>query len=291
MAVRFDVAFLDGLKEVGELKRIRSADRTGSIAQRLFLRAWSSLTGGDGVARVLADCAARAASAVRLGDLDLDKLAELGLPTQAALRILGEAAALAPQLPYRPVYDEPPSPGPLPRFARLLAEQPRAGVTCPGRARLILEPAEDHAEHCLMVALYGVALCEPFGADPARVWLAGLAHHLHNASMPDSGFTGETLLGTHLETLMAHAREQALAELDEPLRAAVRDALTILPDAGTPEGRAFHAADTLDRVWQIEQHLRAGRVELRALLSEMALVHEGPVKPFQDEILRAAGLC
>ena len=31
-------------------------------------------------------------------------------------------------------------------------------------------------------------------------FLSGLAHHLHNATLPDSGFAGEILLGEHLTT-------------------------------------------------------------------------------------------
>jgi len=122
------------------------------------------------------------------------------------------------------------------------------------------------------------------------VWLAGMAHHLHNAFMPDSGFTGEMLLGAHLEPAMQRTTTRALRELPSALAARVEDARRILPDAGTPEGRAFHAADTLDRVWQIDQHLRAGRTTLHHVLHDMALVHDGPVKIFQDDVLLAAGL-
>ncbi len=59
----------------------------------------------------------------------------------------------------------------------------------------MFEPPENHAEHCLAVAVYGVLLAPRYGADPSVVFLAGLAHHLHNARLPDSGFTGEALLG------------------------------------------------------------------------------------------------
>jgi 5'-deoxynucleotidase YfbR-like HD superfamily hydrolase len=98
------------------------------------------------------------------------------------------------------------------------------------------------------------------------------------------------LLGSALEPAFAEATAQALAELDAPLRAAVERARRILPDASTPEGRAFHAADTLDRVLQIEQYLRAASTSMDFVLRDMALVHDGPVKRFQDAVLAEVGL-
>ncbi len=107
-----------------------------------------------------------------------------------------------------------------------------------------------------------------------------MAHHFHNAAMPDAGFTGEMLLGDHLLPIMEVATGWALGELDEAggLRAAVERARAILPDDSTPEGRAFHAADCIDRVLQIAQHLRAATLTMGTVLDEMELVHAGPVK-------------
>jgi len=286
-------SLLDRLREAGELKRIRSAAQAGSIAERLFLRAWAHLAAGMAPAAVAQGCLVAAAAATRLGDLDLMALLDLGLERAAALDILRASAAAMPEIAVSPDAFERFAAAPAappPPFALLLARQPRAGITCPGKARVMLEPPENHAEHCLMVALYGAVLSGSFGADPERVWLAGLAHHLHNAFLPDSGFTGEMLLGEHLEPVMRRATGRALAELEPSLAGAVRAARAILPDAATPDGRAFHAADTLDRVWQIDQHLRPGRLDLRFVLGDMALVHDGPVKPFQDALLRQAGL-
>ena len=285
-----DPRLLSSLLELGELKRVRSAARVGSVAERLFLAAWADLASGGDVHSTMAGNVAAATAATRLGDIDLATLRDLGVDPAEAIEILRRAAASLPGLQSFDYPAAPPASGPAPRFAHLLARQPRAGVTCPGRPRILLEPPENHAEHCLAVAVYGVALSPVFGADPATVWLAGLAHHLHNALLPDSGFTGEMLLGPHLEPVMRRAAERALAELAPPLRDHVEQARRILPDAETPEGRAFHAADTLDRVWQIDQHLRPGRIDLRFVLDEMALIHAGPVKSFQDDVLRAAGL-
>jgi hypothetical protein len=64
----------------------------------------------------------------------------------------------------------------------------------------------------------------------------------------------------------------------------------VLPDAATPEGRAFHAADAIDRVLQIAQHLKAAGLTMGTVLNEMELVHAGPVKGFHDDVLAAMGL-
>ena len=287
---------LDLFRELGELKRIRSAGRQGSIADRLFSAAWSALCEGRALGDVWRATTAAALVATRMGDIDRGVLASLGIDGAAAGAILDcaleEAAEEVDSGLRAALRDAPPAEatGPVPPFVALLANQPRAGVTCPGRSRLLLEPPENHAEHCLMVAVYGVLLCPVYSARPEVVYLASLAHHLHNAMIPDSGFAGEVLLGDHLEPAFTRATETALAELPPDLAARVREARAILPDANTPEGRAFHAADTLDRVLQIEQHLRAGKASMSYVLNDMALVHEGPVKPFQDRLLAAVGL-
>lgn len=290
----FAPGLLSLAREIGETKRVRSAARSGSIATRLFLDAWDDLLDGATTEAAMGRSLRAALRATRLGDLDRACLLEHGVSPDDieavfadALRAFGTvvpASLLAPS--------EPPARrhARVPAFATALASQPRAGITAPGRARIVLEPQENHAEHCLAVAVMGVLFSSGLGADPSTVWLAGLAHHLHNASMPDSGFAGEMLLGAHLEPMMARAREAALGALPPDLARRVRDALAVLPDADTPEGRAFHAADTLDRVWQIEQHLRVGTLRLDTVLGEMELVHAGPVRPFQERVLREAGL-
>jgi 5'-deoxynucleotidase YfbR-like HD superfamily hydrolase len=286
------------LREANDLKRIRSAGRAGSIAERLFAEAWSRLAAGEDAARLAAATTAGALAATRLGDLDPPALRRAGVGAQdvAAIRaraLAQTAAGLDPALRTRlaAALDAPArGGGPLPAFVARLAAQPRAGATRPDRPRIVLEPPESHAEHCLMVAVYGVMLAPTYGADEGIVFLASLAHHLHNALLPDSGFTGEMLLGPALGPAFAEAARQALAELDAPLRAAVEEARRILPDADTPEGRAFHAADTLDRVLQIEQYGRAASTSLHFVLRDMALVHEGPVKRFQDAVLAETGL-
>ncbi len=240
---------------------------------------------------------AAALAAAVLGDINCLTLHELGLAADSVARVrhaaLHEMAeGLAPALRARlaDALDAPEPQRVLPGFVARLARQPRAGVTCPGRPRILFEPPENHAEHCLIVAVYGVLLAPRYGADPALVFLAGLAHHLHNARLPDSGFTGEALLGPDLALVVDTSTALAINELDRDVRSRVATARDILVDADTPEGRAFHAADAIDRVLQIEQHLRPGQVSMRTVLHDMALVHEGPVKRFQDEVLAEMGL-
>jgi 5'-deoxynucleotidase YfbR-like HD superfamily hydrolase len=287
----------DLLGELGDLKRIRSAERSGSIAERAFLTAWSALMAGDALTGVMRATTARALAAARLGDLDDAKLRELGLTDDECLSVLDRAlddvsagvdGALVDTL--RVAFHLEHADAPPPRFAVALAAQPRAGATCPGKPRLVLEPAENHGEHCWAVAVYGVLLASHYAADPEVVFLAGLAHHLHNAFMPDSGFTGEVLLGDHLDRVCAAATSRALEELPDGLRRDVVKARKILSDASTPEGRAFHAADVIDRVLQLSQHLRPASLSMRDFLVDWELVHDGPVKPFHDRVLAEIGL-
>jgi len=171
-----------------------------------------------------------------------------------------------------------------------LARQPRAGATRPGHARIVLQPEESHAEHCWTVAV-GAVLCAPgYGADVEGPFLCGLAHHLHNAVLPDSGFAGEALLADELEPLLARLTERALSELEEPLRATVGGALGLRDAAQSPASRAFHAADVLDRVLEMRHHARAAAFTVSQALEELELVHEGPTQAFGLEVLGQAGL-
>ena len=283
------------LVELGDLKRVRSAGRAGSIAERLFAQGWGALTGGAPAETVALQITASALTAARLCDLDGPFLAAAGLDDRHAAGVLvagfdavTEAVddALRERLRAGLRRGASLPQGPLPCFVAALAQQPRAGVTCPGKARVLLEPPENHAEHCLMVAVYGVVLSPFYRADPTTVFLAAMAHHFHNAVMPDAGFTGEMLLGDHLRPIVERTSSWALDELEPNLRDTIAGARKVLPDDATAEGRAFHAADSIDRVLQIAQHLRAASLTMDTVLDEMELVHAGPVKDFQDRVLR-----
>ncbi len=294
----------DLFQEIGDLKRIRSAGREGSIATRGFRAAWAALTAGVAPDATMNRVVAAALAATRLGDLDRGTLGALALDDAEVFRVLGRAfdavsEGLDPTLARRlrrglegamPDRAQPALIQAQPAFVQALAEQPRAGATCPGKPRIVLEPPENHAEHSWAVAVLGVLLSPSYGAAPTTVFLAGLAHHLHNAAMPDSGFTGEMLLGDQLAPVMARATDMALAQLDEPLRGVVTAARRVLIDDGSPEGRAFHAADVIDRVMQIAQHLRPATITMATVLDELELVHDGPVKLFHDRVLAEMGL-
>jgi 5'-deoxynucleotidase YfbR-like HD superfamily hydrolase len=284
------------VRELCDLKRVRSAGRAGSIAERLFAGAWSALVEGRPAAEVARMTIFSAFAATRMGDLDVEALAEVGVPEEHIRRIRLDAVAevapaLDPALRAWIMAAEEVRIGPSPpAFVARLAAQPRAGATAPGRGRLVLEPPESHADHCALVAVIGAVLAPAWGARVETVFLAALAHHLHNAILADAGFAGEVLLGEWLEPAFARATEMALSELPDGVRQEVEAARRILPDATTPEGRAFHAADTLDRVLQVEHHLRAAGTTMDFVLREMELVHAGPVKGFQDAVLTRMGL-
>jgi 5'-deoxynucleotidase YfbR-like HD superfamily hydrolase len=292
-------ALLPLCRTLGDLKRIRSAGRAGSIAERLFEAAWARIAAGEAPEAVARGTVRAALIATRLGDLDAGVLNQVGIPQPEVGRIQGAALAQA-AMPLDMVTRAWLSGGtrpeaavaaaPLPGFVARLAAQSRAGATHPERGRLVLEPPESHAEHCVLVAVIGALLAPSWEANSATVFVAGLAHHLHNALLPDSGFAGEMLLGEWLQPAFARATSLALQELDPMPRNRVAAALRVIPDAGTPEGRAFHAADTLDRVLQVEHHLRAAGTTMDFVLREMELVHAGPTRTFQDAVLVRFGL-
>lgn len=292
------------LGEVNDLKRISAAGRSGSLAARGFARAWAALIAGETPAFVARSEAAAAVVAARLGAIDPLILTRAGLSPGDVRDVLAAAvnaaagglddrtlgalrAAVVDLSDYLARFDEPAG---LPSWVGLLAAQPRAGATRPGRPRLVLEPAESHAEHCYVTAVYAALVAPQFDADPVVPFLAGLAHHFHNAQLPDSGFAGEELLGRHLATTVVRFTETAMAELPEPLAVEVAEARRLLPHAETPEARAFHAADVLDRVLQMAHYARAAAFELRQALDDLDLVHPGPLQAFQVDVLSDAGL-
>ncbi len=285
------------LRALGDLKRIRSAGQPASIAERLFTDAWSCLLAGVETAQVARAIVVDGLIATQLGDLSTLVLDAAGIPAPEIDKIRDQALRCALHGNENLFQAQPGDYASqtlareaTPSFVSRLAAQPRAGATCPGRGRLMLEPPETHAEHCVVVAIAGFLLAPVWSARPCGVFLAGLSHHLHNALLPDSGYAGEVLLGEWLQPAMTNATNQALDQLPAALRTNVEAARRMLPDAETPEGRAFHAADTLDRVLQLEHHLRAGNTSMDFVLRDMELVHAGPTKPFQNAVLKNLGL-
>lgn len=292
------------LQEMNDLKRVHAAGVTGSVASRAFARAWAALVAGDEPGRVARLELAHAVASARLGAIDADLLGRVGLDADAVAGVLRAAvdavalavgpaalAAIHAVLPELPAYMARfGTPAGLPTWVEALARQPRAGATRPGHPRLILEPAETHAEHCQLTAVYAALVAVMLGADPAAPFLAGLAHHFHNARLPDSGFAGEELLGPHLVPIMDRLTAEALEELREPLRGAVVEARRLLAHADTDEARAFHAGDVLDRVIQMDQFARVAAFELRQALDDLDLVHPGPLQAYHLAVLADVGL-
>lgn len=283
--------------ELCALKRVRDARGADSLASRLFRRAWGALCAGQDPAECALQTTADVLAAARLGGIDRAVLADCDVEGEAADAVLRRGfdevagpldAGLRDRL--RGQVGREASVGPAPDFAERLIRQPRAGATCPGKPRIVLEPPEGHGDHCLVVAALAALAAPRYGAEPTLPFLAGLAHHLHNATLPDSGFAGEMLLGEHLEPVMARLFARELATLPQPLAVAVRAALDHIRDASTPEGRAFHAADVMDRVLEMRHFAQVAAFTVDQALDDMDLVHAGPVQAFHRAALAEAGL-
>ena len=285
------------LQEIGDAKRIRVSGPDDSLCQQAFSRSWARLVEGEDPAAVALSESAAAVARARLAGLDVTVLTGAGLTPAQALDVqragfdevagvldAGLAHALRASLPLlRPAW-------PAPALAAALNAQPRAGATCPGRARVVVEPPESHGDHCFTVAVYGVLVSPLVGADPVEAFLCGLAHHLHNVALPDAGFAGEVLLGAHLVPVMAELERRELAALPTALSDRLEAALALRADAVAPSSQAFHAADVLDRVLQVHHHARAAAFTASQALEDLELVHDGPVQGFHLQVLADAGL-
>ena len=174
-------------------------------------------------------------------------------------------------------------------FVESLARQPRAGATRPGMARVVLEPTENHAEHCAIVAVNCALASSLYDADAGDAFLTGLSHHFHNAYLPDAGDAGDALLGEYHAILMRTFRERALSQLTSDLAANARGSLDNVYRSDTPASKSFQAADALDRVLEMEWHARTSEFTLDVALEQMDIIHPGPVQAFQLEVMREAG--
>lgn len=283
--------------ELCDLKRVRDASGPDSLSSRLFRRAWGALLAGQSVREVALTTTADAVAAARLGGIGLSVLATAGVTGEAAqdilIRSFDEMAgpvSLDLSAALRKYLGQPATRGPAPAFTEALIRQPRAGATCPGKPRLVLEPPEGHGDHCLVVAVLAVLLAPQYGAVAETAFLAGLAHHLHNAVLPDSGFAGEMLLGEHLGPVMHTLFARELATLPPLLSAQTQAALDLISDASTPVGQAFHAADVIDRVLQMRHYDQVARFTVDQALDDMDLVHAGPTQAFHHAVLAEARL-
>lgn len=291
---------LDLLRELNDVKRLYSFNLgTHSFASLIFLNAVKALHTSDSLD---ADvwCAAIVSSA-RLGAITPSVMQGVGLKLADAQLVINSSillhdslsAGLKESLTNASVslvstcIEDTPL---VPDWALRLALSPRAGATCPGKPRIVLEPPEQHSDHCIMVAVYGYLLADTFGASREDAWLMGLCHHLHNADLPDAGFTGEMLLGTHLGGVIATLRNRIIDSFSDHYRNRVVGLFEQIEDLNSPLAQTFHAADTIDRIVQMEHYERAARFRVSTALEEFNLVHEGQAQQFQHALLSAIGL-
>ncbi|MGB3848493.1 MAG: hypothetical protein WA958_00885 [Tunicatimonas sp.] len=301
------------LVELEDLKRQQPAHYSQSIASTLFTESWQRLLAGEDTERVATTITAKAVIAVLLPGCDAHFIREAGLEKSAVVEIYQKALRtsayqrvdeglyellLASTSPLADEYFAEVSGSKLSDddvrrqawFVDVLCRQPRAGATKPGRPRLLLVPPEMHADHCLTTAVFAALLSPVFGTSPGPPFLTGLSHHLHNAVLPDCGFGGEVLLDEWLSDIIRRAQDKALAALEPQLAQQVREAIDRHENLNLPEGQAASAADVLDRVLDVQWRTRAAHVKDEDILDELELVHEGPIKSFQTELLSAAGV-
>jgi hypothetical protein len=288
------------LSELLDLKRVRTPDHPEGLSAHGFRRAWAALAAGVDPGQVALRETALALAAVRLGGMDLEVLQRAGLSSGEATELLRrgmESAAgdrVEPRLREQlqaalagPLGTERTAP---PAFVEKLVRQPRAGATSPHGPRILMEPLESHADHCYAVAISAVLVSPLMEAEPALPFLAGMSHHLYNAELPDAGFAGEVLLGEQMAPLMKRLTERVLGELEARAATRVRTAHGLLAHSGTPEARAFHAADALDRVLEMDYHARVAGFTLGQALEDLELMHEGPHQAFERSVVKAAGV-
>lgn len=291
---------LELLRELNDIKRLYAYNLgSDSYATWIFRKACGAISSGQ---PLQADvwCAA-VVSAARLGAITSEVLREVGLSdaecgdvqvrsieTHEALpSAVRDSLIIACRLLGTVVSESDPSQA---DWVERLSTAPRAGATCPGKPRIALLPAEMHSDHCAMVAVYGYLLADFFGANREDAWLIGLCHHFHNAYLPDAGFTGEMMLGDHLQRVLETSRSRVMSGLPEGLCRRITRLFYEISGVDTPLAKTFHAADTIDRVLQMEHYERAAQFRVRQALEDFNLVHEGTAQAFQHELLQALGL-
>lgn len=295
--IREQVAFL---RELNDVKRLRAKNlEIESFTSFIFRSACVAVVSGEPL-RADMWCAAVVSSA-RLGAITPMVLRDIGLNASESVEILSNSISAHESLPAaindslvaacRELKTEfPEKPVARVDWVERLVAAPRAGATCPGKPRIVLEPAEMHGDHCAMVAVYGYLLADHFGADREDAWLIGLCHHFHNAYLPDAGFTGEMLLGDHLHRVLANLRHRVIDTLPDSVQRRVAALFEEIADVATPLAKTFHAADTIDRVLQMEYYERSSQFRVRHALLDLNLVHEGAAQEFQYGLLQSIGL-
>ena len=305
--------------ELTDLKRIESFGHPGSLASYRFGLALESLVRGDGVdddaaadrLRTLAiDHVTLGIVATRCGAMDIDALRELAVAPETMQRTFTAAVdehmdAVSPNMRdsileslRRQIHGGDPVSQPRPvagdaAFSDLvdrLRREPRAGATAVGRTRVLVTPTESQAEHCYVTALLATVLAGWAGdADVGECFATGMLHHLHNAYLPDSGFSGEVLLGDDLSVVLDAARGRAKTAIPTVAHR-IDQAADRMSHLETSESRCNNAADAIDRVLQSLYHERVAAFDSRQINAELELVHQGPLQTFQQSMLDQLGI-
>lgn len=287
--------------ELQDLKRLQPAHLDHSIASEFFRMGWRGIIAGDQLDGLALRMTTRALLNILLPGLDERFFRAAKLNPAEGVEIMQRAlehtasGRIAP-----PLYDELSAQVPtivedlltvniqhnkVPKPIEILCRQPRAGATHPELPRLVLTPPEMHSDHCFLTAVYGVLLADHYGADRGTVFLAAMAHHLHNAYLADTGFAGEECLGEYLGKVIHNCRKEALGYFSVQLQQQIGDALGYHETIDRPEGKAISAGDVLDRVLDIKWRTKAAAVTDQDILGELDLVHPGPLKNFQTDLL------
>lgn len=288
------------LRELNDIKRLYARNLGSySFATNVFFGATKSLHSGDPLNAD--EWCATVVCAARLGAITPNILSDIGFVPDERLavyrnsilvhtllpkNIKSSLTAAAQKLDFMTIEK---TEG-LYEWVEYLASSPRAGATCPGKPRIALEPAEMHSDHCILVATYAYILADIFKADKEDAWLISLCHHLHNAYLPDAGFTGEVLLGHHLDHIIESQRARVLKNFTKDYKQRVTELFEEIDDLESPLAQTFHAADTIDRVIQMEHYEHAANFRVVSALEDFKLVHEGTAQKFQYELLNAIGI-
>lgn len=299
---RFDLVVhqLELLRELNDVKRLYDFNfGCNSFTSKIFHGATKALSTNnslkEGVWTALVVCAAR------LGAITPSVLLDVGINRDSMVEIFKNSIRLHRSLP-SPLLNSLldactnvertfiKSNEPILEWVERLTHTPRAGATCPGKPRIVLEPPEMHSDHCVMVATYGYILADAFGANRQDVWLIGLCHHLHNAFLPDAGFTGEKLLGDHLANIIDQQRVRVLNTFSPFYKEKVLYLFDEVNNIESALFKAFTAADTIDRIIQMEYYERSARFKTIDALSDFNLVHEGAAQDFQHVLLDSIGI-
>ena len=297
------------LAELEDLKRQQPAHYTQSIASTLFTESWRRLLSGEKVLEIALKITTKALVSILLPGCDASFFRSAQISEADACQVYQKALyesahgrletplyeQLSQSVPavveeYFHNTDDEARPTASAWFVDVLCRQPRAGATKPGKPRLLLIPPEMHSDHCLTTAVFAVLLSPFFEASVGQPFLTGLSHHLHNAVLPDCGFGGEVLLEPWLAGIIRTAQDKALADLAPDLAQTIRESLAVHENLTIAEGRAASAADVLDRVLDVQWRTRAAQVKNEDILSELELVHAGPIQQFQTHVLSEAGV-